>query len=161
MAESLSREANEERVRLEELEKQLECMKHGESGGRISFGDLVSGVGDVCVSKWKQRRIQLEQASRIKQLQQQLKTAESELERVMGEIERNHVESARSSAELERCRERVNKLRSEVSGVGFDGAEYEHVQESLRVCIDVCVNRRGWSENSKRLGMLGTRQRVR
>lgn len=35
-------------MRLEELEKQLECMKHGESGGTISFGDLVSGVGVVC-----------------------------------------------------------------------------------------------------------------
>lgn len=150
-AENLSREAKEERVRLEELEKQLECMKHGESGGTISFGDLISGVGVVCECEWKQRRIQLEQGSRIKQLQQQLRTAEAELERVMGEIERSCAESARSSAELERCRERVNKLRSEVSGIGFDAGEYEHVQESLHVCIGICINRREWSESSTRL----------
>ena len=103
----------------------------------------------------------MEQASRIKQLQQQLKTAESELARVMGEIERNSVESAKSCAELERCRERVNKLRSDASSVGFDAAEYEHVQESLHVCMGVCVNRREWSANSKRWEMPGMRQRAR
>lgn len=77
--------------------------------------------------------MQLEQASKIKQLRQQLSASESELERMTAMLERNAGERAKNEAELTACRDRVNKLRSELSNIGLDNGEYEHTQQSLRV----------------------------
>lgn len=77
--------------------------------------------------------MQLEQASKIKQLRQQLSASESELERMTAMLEQNAGERAKNEAELTACRDRVNKLRSELSNIGLDNGEYEHTQQSLRV----------------------------
>lgn len=77
--------------------------------------------------------MQLEQASKIKQLQQQLGASESELERINATLDRSAGERAKNEAELSACRDRVTKLRSELSSIGLDSGEYEHAQQSLRV----------------------------
>lgn len=77
--------------------------------------------------------MQLEQASKIKQLRQQLAASEAELERINATLDRSAGERAKNEAELTACRDRVNKLRSELSSIGLDSGEYEHAQQSLRV----------------------------
>lgn len=77
--------------------------------------------------------MQLEQASKIKQLQQQLAASEAELERINATLDRSAGERAKNEAELSACRDRVTKLRSELSVIGLDSGEYEHAQQSLRV----------------------------
>ena len=77
--------------------------------------------------------MQLEQANKIKQLQQQLAASESELERINAMLDRSAGERAKNEAELSACRDHVTKLRSELSSIGLDSGEYEHAQQSLRV----------------------------
>ena len=134
--EGLLKDAEEERVRLEELEKQLERIERGEGGeGGGSFTDLVNAVctNNINNNNYQQRREQVELNSRIKQLRHRLTLAQNENKHISELLAKNACEAERLATERSACESRVQAARLAVNEIGFDVAEYERVQSQLRV----------------------------